>query len=37
MSYQRLSYVNGMCSSPFFDDLKFNEWISDKGVNNSER
>ena len=28
---------NGMCSSPFSDDLKFNEWISDKGVNNSVR
>ena len=28
---------NGMCSSTFFDDLKLNECISDKGVNNSER
>ena len=24
-----------MCSSPFSDDLMFNKWISDKGVNNS--
>ena len=28
---------NGMCRRPFSDDLKYNEWISDKGVNNSVR
>ena len=28
---------NGTCSNSFSDDLKFSEWISDKGVNNSVR
>ena len=28
---------NGMCSSSLSDDLKFEEWISDEGVNSSVR
>ena len=38
MSYQRVSYVTMVCvAAHFSDELKFNECISDKGVNNSVR
>ena len=38
MSYQRVSYVTMVCVADHFPMiLRFNEWIFDKGVNNSVR
>ena len=34
MSYVTMVYTH-VCNSPFSDNLKFSEWISDKSVNNS--